>query len=316
VTRDQLNEQWARAIVSCGLAISSVDNEEFRKAVLFSSLCGQQAVSLLPGGGRDTTLHHRTMFTTKHIPELDRKLDAAVMARINGLLEKLGGIILSDGWTSTSNRPILNVLLSVLGYSTLRAAIDSSGSAKTMKYIASLLIKYITEVGPEKIFAVCMDGACKGAFPLIRAKFPWIQCFSCPSHGIDNFIKNVCSSKDEIKMQKNEMGNWEQDVPIKWGVSFFEDCFSQMKEVICFVTGRQLPLARFRAMAAGLLASEKPSCGTEPLFFGETRYGSLVMMGDRLLNTLLIYQKLMVDDEYREWVKVQKKCVRKKVRVF
>jgi hypothetical protein len=310
-----MNEQWARAIVSCGFSIRCVDDEEFRKAVLFSLLCGQQAVSFLPGGQKDTSLHHRTMFTVKHLPELDRKLDSAVMARINGLLEKLGGVILSDGWTSTSNRPILNVLLSVLGYSTLRAAIDSSGSAKTMKYIADLLIRYITEVGAEKIFAVCMDGACKGAFPLIRAKFPWIQCFPCPSHGIDNFIKNVCSSKDEIKMQKNEMGNWVQDAPIKWGVNFFSNAFSQMKEVITFVTGRQLPLARFRAIALGLQASEKPDCGTEPLFFGETRYGSLVMMGDRLLQTLLIYQKLVVDDEYREWVKVQKKSVRKKVRV-
>jgi hypothetical protein len=142
-----------------------------------------------------------------------------------------------------------------------------------------------------------------------------MQCFTCPSHGIDNFIKNVCSDKKEIKMQKNEMGNWVQDAPVEWGVGFFAESFSQMKTVVLFVSGRQKPLARYRAIARGLKDTEQPVCGTEPLYFGETRYASLVMMGERLLACLLIYQKMVVDDEYREWILTHPKMVQKKVRV-
>ncbi len=50
----------------------------------------------------------------------------------------------------------------------------------TMSFICGLLCKVIDELGSENIFSVVMDGACKGAFPLIRAKYPHVQCFTCP----------------------------------------------------------------------------------------------------------------------------------------
>ena len=37
-------------------------------------------------------------------------------------------------------------------------------------------------------------------------KYPHIQCFTCPSHGIDGFTKIICDVKEEIQMQRNEMG--------------------------------------------------------------------------------------------------------------
>ena len=69
-------------------------------------------------------------------------------------------------------------------------------------------------------------------------------------------------------------------------------------------------------IAQNLPPELKPNCGTEPKFYGETRYGSLVMLGDRLLETLTIYQKLMVDDAFCAWLKAQTKKVRKKVRTM
>ena len=75
-----------------------------------------------------------------------------------------------------------------------------------MSFICDLLCNVIEQLGPSNIFSVVMDGACKGAFPLIRGKYPHIQCFTCPAHGLDGFIKNICGSKEEIQMQRNEMG--------------------------------------------------------------------------------------------------------------
>ena len=83
---------------------------------------------------------------------------------------------------------------------------DTTGNDKTMEYIAGLVCGEIEKIGPEKIVAVCMDGACKGAFPLITQKYPWMQCYTCLSHGIDLFLKNACSDKAEIQMQANVVG--------------------------------------------------------------------------------------------------------------
>ena len=35
-----------------------------------------------------------------------------------------------------------------------------------------------------------------------------IQCFTCPAHAIDDYIKNICTSKEEIGMKKNDMEEW------------------------------------------------------------------------------------------------------------
>ena len=40
----------------------------------------------------------------------------------------------------------------------------------------------------------------------ILTKYPHIQCFTCPTHGIDGFIKKIRVNKEEIQMQRNEMG--------------------------------------------------------------------------------------------------------------
>ncbi len=54
-----------------------------------------------------------------------------------------------------------------------------------------------------------MDGACKGAFPMIKHDMPLVQCFLCPSHGLDKFIQNALSHSVTIRMQANAMSNVE-----------------------------------------------------------------------------------------------------------
>ena len=75
-----------------------------------------------------------------------------------------------------------------------------------MEFIADLILQHIKEIGEGRVFAVCMDGSCKGAFVLIQKVFPWVQCFVYPTHVIDNFLKNVGTSAESIKMQANLMG--------------------------------------------------------------------------------------------------------------
>jgi hypothetical protein len=183
VTLQEMNNQWTRALVSAGLPLRFFDNKEVRKAVLMTAQCGPNCISTSPGGKKTTSLPHRTYVTTRLIPALDKTLDDKNMAKMAKMLEDLGGMILSDGWQSTSHHPIVNVILGARSFFSLRAAVDTMGEDKTMDFIADLIVQHIREIGPEKIVAVCMDGACKGAFDKIRAVFPWIQCFVCPGHG-------------------------------------------------------------------------------------------------------------------------------------
>jgi hypothetical protein len=36
------------------------------------------------------------------------------------------------------------------------------GQEKTMEFITALILQHIKEIGEGRVFAVCMDGVCKG----------------------------------------------------------------------------------------------------------------------------------------------------------
>ena len=101
-------------------------------------------------------------------------------------MQKVGDTIMSDGFQSTTSRPIINVILDVDGILSLRLTTDCSGKDKPMEFICDLVIKVIEYLGPTNIFSVVMDGTWKGTFPLIRVKYRHIQCFTSPVHGIDD----------------------------------------------------------------------------------------------------------------------------------
>ena len=86
-TVEQVDEQWARALVKKGLAIDLADEPEFRKAVLLSCRAG---LSYVDGVKADSRLPHRTKLTNVTIPKLDDKLNEQVSKRIDGLITETG----------------------------------------------------------------------------------------------------------------------------------------------------------------------------------------------------------------------------------
>jgi hypothetical protein len=134
---------------------------------------------------RDTTLPRRDTFSRKIIPATDKRLDEEGMSRLKPRMKKVGGTLMSDGCQSTTNKPVVNVILGVDGMLRLRLAADCFGQDKTMSFICDLLCNVIEQLGSDNISSVEMDGAYEGDFPLIRGKYPYIQCFTCPAHGLD-----------------------------------------------------------------------------------------------------------------------------------
>jgi hypothetical protein len=79
--REEVDMQWARAVVSAGLPMSFFDNPEVHKTVLMTAECDQNYMRTKPGGVKEPTLTHRTFFTTKLIPKLDKLIDEKNMGR-------------------------------------------------------------------------------------------------------------------------------------------------------------------------------------------------------------------------------------------
>lgn len=84
---EEVDEQWARALVKKGLAMDLVDDTEFRKAVLMTARAG---LSYVNAQLADSKLPHRTCMSTVHVPDLDVKLSTKMTKRIDGLLAETG----------------------------------------------------------------------------------------------------------------------------------------------------------------------------------------------------------------------------------
>ena len=139
--------------------------------------------------------------------------------------------VFSDGWTTVDHHPIVNVIMGVRSLHTLCVSIDTMGQEKTMEFITDLILHHIKEIGEGRVFVVCMDGVCQGDFVLVQKVCPWVQCFVCVTDGIDNFLENVGTSVESIKIQENLMGDSETS-EIEWNKSFFRDCFDTVVKVV------------------------------------------------------------------------------------
>ena len=234
-TREQVIEQWMLAFVKKGLCLHLVDDEEFRAAVLATARAGNSFVDAQKG---DSLLPRRTYMTNTVLPMLDAKLDAKVARTVNRLVKETGAMLISDGWTSVQARQIVNCLLATAAGSHFIKAVDTSGHIKDAQFIADFVCEVIQDKGPENIVVVCMDGACKASFSLITAKYEHVFCFICPAHSVDNFLKNVCSDLDKIKVKSIEG-------VLDWGTSIFSEPIADTWENIKFITHHSKPLSIF-----------------------------------------------------------------------
>lgn len=171
--------------------------------------------------GGELQMPRRKVFTNKVLPKFDNDLDLSIRQRIDGIIKHTGVTLISDGWSSVANKPIINALVSSPVGSYFIEALDTSGETKDAQYIADFINGHIDMFGAEQVTAVCMDGACKASFPIIEAKHTHVSCFFCPTHSLDNFMKNVCSDKDKITIKGDER-------VFDWGVHLFSDAIEQV----------------------------------------------------------------------------------------
>ncbi len=82
---------------------------------------------------------------------------------------------------------------------------------------------------------------------------------------------------------------------IAWDETLFKNTFETVWQIVQAVVSHQKPLTLFRKIDDLPVFTEIGV--TDPLKYADTRYGSRVIMGRRLLVTRRIYRNLMVDTE-------------------
>jgi hypothetical protein len=246
-------------------------------------------------------LPHATYMTQKILPALDKKLADDVEGKISGLLQVTGAMLISDGWTSVQSRPIVNALLTTPAGTMFLKALDTSGNVKDADFIADFICAIIEAQGPKNIVAICMDGACTASFPLIEAKYKHVFCFICPAHALDNFMKNVFSDKEKIKM-KSIVGEFD------WDSNIFLEPFTEAWKVIQFLSNHSIPLSIFRTI------SDDPQTWTaadpQPDFCNlikwvETRFASRLLMLERYHSMRIVVEALVSNIE--GWIHSKKR---------
>ena len=101
---------WSEAVFGKGLTFDFFSDPLVRKAILVTAQCADSIITSSSTHGKDTILPRRTTWTAKILPTTDDRLQQEAMQVLTPLYKEIGACFMGDGWQSTSNRPILNIL--------------------------------------------------------------------------------------------------------------------------------------------------------------------------------------------------------------
>jgi hypothetical protein len=217
-TPEEVTNAWLEVCIQKALPLDFFDAPSVRNAMAITAKCGSR---LIVAG--EVQVPKRKKITDKILPKFDADLNAKIRDRMRGILPITGATLISDGWSSCANRPILNALAASPTGMYFIKAVDTSGETKDAEYIADFMNGVIKEFGPANVTAVCMDGACEFSFKYIEDEYPHVFCFICPTHSLDNFMKNVCAGdKEKIHVRGHD------GPTLDWGEELFAGTFTQV----------------------------------------------------------------------------------------
>jgi hypothetical protein len=187
----------------------------------------------------------------KFLVQAKEELQAHLQVKMVESICKFGATLAVDGWSSVTNHPLFNAMLVSSATEQFLEAVDTIGYPKTAEYQASIMEKYIEEVGPQNVVQICTDNASsmKAAANIITDKYPHIYFQGCAVHAMNLLLED-----------------WEK-------ATWMKEVVKKSRTIIKFIKRRHIPLAIFRKH------EEKLSL----LMSGKTRFGSNFLIVNRLL---------------------------------
>lgn len=152
--RAQLDGEIARAFFSGGLPFHYARNPHYIKSYTMASEFN------LSGYIPPTYNALRTTLLQKERAHVE-----TLMSPIKTTWKEKGVSIVSDGWSDTQRRPLINFMAVTEDGPMFLKAVNCDGEYKDKFYIANLIREVILEVGPQNVVQVITDNApvCKAA---------------------------------------------------------------------------------------------------------------------------------------------------------
>ena len=146
--RHDLDSRIARMFYTGGLPFN------FARNPYYSSSYAYVATHSIPGY---LPLGYNTLRTT--LLQKERAHVERLLKPIKDSWLKSNVSIVSDGWSDSQKRPLINIMVVSDGGSVFIKAIDGLGEFKDKHYIAGVLKDAIKEIGHEKVVQVIIDNA-------------------------------------------------------------------------------------------------------------------------------------------------------------
>ncbi|GAV70795.1 DUF659 domain-containing protein/Dimer_Tnp_hAT domain-containing protein, partial [Cephalotus follicularis] len=282
---EHLDYEIVTMFYSAGLPFNLARNPYFQST--FTYAANHNIVMYLPPGYNLL----RTTLLQKEKANIDR-----LCVSIRNSWNEKGVSIVSDGWSDSQRRPLINFMSVSDGDAMFLKSIDCSGQTKDMHFIYNLLKEVINEVGYTKVIQVIMDNAlnCKGARQLIEQEFPSIVWTPCVVYTLNLALKNICAAK-----------NVESNQVAYEACSWISDIIRDVMMIRNFIMNHSMRLTMFNEFVSLKL-----------LCVAETRFASMIAMLKRFKLIKIDLQYMVISDKwilYRDDHQGRTRTVKEKV---
>jgi hypothetical protein len=199
----------------------------------------------------------------------ERSLIHDILKPVRSSWTSTGVSIISDGWTDTKRRPLINVIASSPKRAMFLREEDCSADVKDSKFIADILIFVIEQVGPTNVVQVITDNApvCKAPGLIVESRYNHIFWSPCIVHNLNLILEEIEAKTEWIK-----------------------ELIGQAREFIKFITNHHQSQAMYREYSK-----------LELLKVVETRYASNFIMLHRLVEVKRALMSMVVGVTWAEW---------------
>ncbi|XP_075633698.1 uncharacterized protein LOC142606196 [Castanea sativa] len=189
-----------------------------------------------------------------------------------------GLCIVSDGWTDSRKRPLINFVATSKKWPLFIKSIDGTKEYKDKHYIADLFLKVIGEVGHQHVVEIITDNAfvMKAAGSIVEAEYPHIFWSPCVVHTLNLALRNICAPKNSLQNEVayNEC-NWSAQVA------------DEATFIRIFITNQSMRLAIFNSYFPLKL-----------LTVAKTRFASIIIMLKRLFQVKQHFRNMVISEEW------------------
>jgi hypothetical protein len=162
--RRELDKVWARFFYKANISFLVSMNTAFKEVVMrIIEFCGGLYV---PPSYHD--------LCRKFLVQAKEELQAHPQVKMVESVRKFGATLAINGWSSVTNCPFFIAMLVSTATEQFLGVVDTIGYPKIAEYQASIMEKYIEEVGPQNVVQICTDNTSpmKAVADIITDKYP------------------------------------------------------------------------------------------------------------------------------------------------